>query len=243
MKNNGSTKGTAGVALRLLAAFTLLMGAFSANGVDCFALYSQSGATPGSRTCKLDVVSNTPGGMGNYACINDLALVDQWCNSTETLPDDTCPVADPVFAASGAVTLVEADFISGDELPVTFTRTYRSSVFLKTASSIGSMWFHSWQRQLNVTGAAGGSGNIVAYRANGEPLTFGLADGVWRTKSFSGLLLTRNAAGWALTDLVTENTETYSSQGVLLSEATKTGFIRALSYDGSGRLVAISQHG
>ncbi|MFM0297521.1 MULTISPECIES: hypothetical protein [Paraburkholderia] len=77
----------AGFSGRLMAAFVLLILAFSANADDCFSLYAKSGATPGSKTCKLDVTSNTPGGMGNYACINDLALIDQWCNSTETPPD------------------------------------------------------------------------------------------------------------------------------------------------------------
>ncbi len=104
------------------------------------------------------------------------------------------------------------------------------------------MWFHNWQRQLNVT-AAGSSGTITAYRANGESLTFSLANGIWRTKSFSGLTLDSSGSGWTVKDLVTETTESYSAQGVLLAESTKTGFVRTLSYDGSGRLTAISSHG
>ncbi|MFM0070248.1 DUF6531 domain-containing protein [Paraburkholderia sediminicola] len=230
---------------RLLAALALLMFAFGANAGDgCWELYSKSGATPGTRTCRLDVASNTPSGGGSYNCRNDMALIDAWCSTpADPPPDDTCPVADPVFASSGVVTLTDDDFISGDELPITFTRTYRSTVFLKSASAVGPMWFHNWQRQLNVTGAGWSSGNVIAYRANGEPLTFTLTNGAWRTKSFSGLTLTQNGASWMLNDLLTETNETYSSQGVLLSEVTKTGFVRTLTYDGSGRLAAITQHG
>jgi YD repeat-containing protein len=244
MRKSKLSCGPTGNFAGLLAALALLIFAFGANAADgCWELYSKSGATPGTPSCRLDVASNTPSGMGSYGCRNDFALIDAWCSTTETPPDDTCPVADPVFASSGAVTLAENDFISGDELPVTVTRTYRSTVFLKSASAVGPMWFHNWQRQLNVAGAAGSSGNVIAYRANGEPLTFTLTNGTWRTKSFSGLTLTQHGTGWVLTDLTTENTETYSSQGVLLSEATKTGFVRTLSYDGSGRLAAITQHG
>ncbi|WP_246184193.1 hypothetical protein [Paraburkholderia bonniea] len=65
-----------GIISRLLAIFILLMVSFGANaGDDCSALYAQSGAMPGSPTCQLNVVSNTPGGLGNYACLNDLALI------------------------------------------------------------------------------------------------------------------------------------------------------------------------
>lgn len=78
MKNKNLTESPSGMVARLLAAFILLMVAFGANATDCFTLYSKSGAIPGSKTCRLDVTSNTPGGMGNYACINDLAGIDQW---------------------------------------------------------------------------------------------------------------------------------------------------------------------
>ncbi|ANB71335.1 hypothetical protein AYM40_02340 [Paraburkholderia phytofirmans OLGA172] len=232
-----------------MAAFMLLLVAFGANadsGDDiCFPLYARAGAIPGNKDCPLIAASRTSTGMGTYFCTaNAQEMIARYCKGPDpVLPDDSCPVADPVYPSSGAVTLTENDFVSGDELPVTFTRTYRSTVFLKSASAVGPMWFHNWQRQLNVIGAAGSSGNVIAYRANGEPLTFILTNGTWLTKSFSGLTLTQNGVGWTLTDLVTENTETYSSQGVLLSEATKTGFVRTLSHDGSGRLVAITQHG
>jgi hypothetical protein len=61
---------------RFFAAFFFLLMAFGANADDCATLYAKSGAVPGTKSCRLDVVSNTPGGMGNYACINDSALVD-----------------------------------------------------------------------------------------------------------------------------------------------------------------------
>lgn len=231
---------TAGFADRLLVAFMLLMLTFGANADDCFSLYAKSGATPGSKTCRIDVTSNTPGGMGNYACINDLALIDQWC-SAPTDPDESCPVADPVYPANGKVTLTESDFQSGDDIALTFTRTYLSSPYLTSARSMGPVWLNNWQRQLNVSGAAGSSPKVIAYRANGNPLTFQLVSGQWKTAAFSGLALVQTGTGWTLTDLTTDAVEAYSVQGIMLSETTHTGFTRTLTYDAAGRLTSIDQ--
>lgn len=229
---------------RVFAMFALLLIAFGVNATDCLTLYAQSGATPGSKTCRLDVVGNTPGGMGNYACINDLALIDQWCAAPKANePEASCPIADPVYPGNGAVTLIEADFVSGDDLPMRFTRTYRSKSLSASSAAMGPVWFHSWQRSLGLTNANSGSSSaVLAYRENGEPVTFKWASGSWRSAGFTGLALAQNGSGWTLTDLRTETVESYSAQGVLQSDRTKTGFVRTLAYDASGLLTTITQH-
>ncbi|MFL9908171.1 colicin E5-related ribonuclease [Paraburkholderia sp. RL17-337-BIB-A] len=230
--------------IRLLAMFVLLMIAFGANADDCFTLYSKSGATPGTKTCRLDVTSNTPGGMGNYACVNDLALIDQWCSiPTVELPESSCPVADPVYPGNGAVTLTMGDFVSGDDGPMRFTRTYRSKSLGASTAVMGPAWFHNWQRQLGLANASSGSSSkVLAYRENGEPVTFNWSSGMWHGSGNAGLSLVQDGSGWSLTNQATGTTETYSSQGVLLSENTKSGFVRTLNYDASGLLTAIVQH-
>jgi hypothetical protein len=110
----------AGKLIRITAACVLLLMASTARAESCWTLYGESGASPGSPSCRLDVASNTPGGMGSYGCRNDLALIDAWC-ATPTDPDDSCPVADPVYPANGKVTMTEGDFRSGDGMPFTFT--------------------------------------------------------------------------------------------------------------------------
>ncbi|MEZ0604236.1 DUF6531 domain-containing protein [Paraburkholderia sp. IW21] len=244
MKPKDSFHWQAGYVGRLLVAFILLPVAFSANADDCFTLYSKSGATPGTKSCRLDVTSNTPGGMGNYACINDLALIDQWCSIPATdEPEKSCPVADPIYPGSGAVTSTETDFVSGDDIPLQFTRTYRSKPLAKNVNALGPAWFHSWQRNLGLANAnSGSSSKVLAYRENGEPVTFNWSAGTWRTAGFTGLALAQNGSGWTLTDLRTETVESYSAQGMLLSESTKTGFSRTLTYDASGLLTTITQH-
>jgi YD repeat-containing protein len=219
---------------RLVVAFTLLVLVFTANADDCFSLYAKSGATPGSRTCKLDVTSNTPGGMGNYACINDLALIDQWCSSTETPPDDTCPVADPVFPANGVVTLSETDFASGDTSPLVFSRSYFSKPFDKTQTAMGGYWVSNWQRRLDLTAANASTPKISAYRSNGQPLIFKWVNGAWAVPGTSGLALTKAGDGYFhLKDERIGTTETYSvSTGLFHSETTRTGMYREVQYVG-----------
>ncbi|MFM0249430.1 RHS repeat protein, partial [Paraburkholderia sediminicola] len=95
---NKPSCGPAGNLARLLIAFTLLLVAFGANADNgCWELYSKSGATPGTPSCRLDVASNTPSGMGSYGCRNNLDLIDAWCAAGSSEPEDSCPVADPVY--------------------------------------------------------------------------------------------------------------------------------------------------
>ncbi|MFM0227747.1 DUF6531 domain-containing protein [Paraburkholderia dipogonis] len=221
----------------------MLSMAFGANADDCFTLYAKSGATPGSKTCKLDVTSNTPGGMGNYACINDFALIDQWCNSTQTPPDDTCPVADPVFPANGIVTLSETDFASGDTSPLVFSRSYLSKPFDKGQAAMGGFWFSNWQRRLDLTSVNASTPKIAAYRSNGQPLIFKWVSGAWAVPGTSGLSLTKAGDGYFyLKDERLGTTEAYSdSTGKIYSETTRTGVIRKVFYDGKQRLSVITQ--
>lgn len=231
------------MAARLLAAFLLLMVAFGANAVDCFSLYAQSDATPGSKTCKLDVTSNTPGGMGNYACINDLALIDQWCNAKDAPPDDTCPVADPVFPANGIITLSEIDFASGDTSPLVLTRSYLSKPFDKAQTAMGGFWVSNWQRRLDLTAVNASPPKITAYRGNGQPLIFKWVSGAWAVPGTAGLSLKKAGDGYFyLKDERLGMTEAYSdTTGRFHSETTRTGMLRKVVYDDRQRVAAIGQ--
>jgi YD repeat-containing protein len=243
MKNNRVTDNPAGLAGRLLAAFMLLMVAFGANAADCNAVWAATGAKPGSPTCRWDAYAGVPGGMQYYNCLS-LPLIDAWCATPTTEePEASCPVADPVYPGNGAVTLTEADFVSGDDIPMQFKRTYRSQSLGNSTTTMGPVWFHNWQRSLGLANAnSGSSSKVLAYRENGDPITFTWSAGTWRSAGGSGLALSQAGTGWTVTDLRTDAVESYSGQGVLLSEGTKTGFVRTLGYDGSGLLTTITQH-
>ncbi|MGF6905033.1 DUF6531 domain-containing protein [Paraburkholderia sp. GAS348] len=248
MRINKPSCGPAGNLARVLAAFMLLLSAFGARAdytSDCTSRYAQSGAIRGTKWCALDAASNSPGGPGGYACLNDIDLIKKWCaGETDPQPEKSCPVADPVYPGSGAVTLGSTDFVSGDDMPMVFSRTYRSASLGAAGNAMGPVWFHNWQRQLNLASANnGGSSKVVAFRENGEPVTFNWSGGYWRTGAFTGFTLAQNGPDWLLTDQLAGTAETYSPKGVLLSERTNNGFTRTLNYDGSGRLSTITQHG
>ncbi|MFM0674015.1 DUF6531 domain-containing protein [Paraburkholderia sediminicola] len=239
---------------RLIVATGLLMSvalSHAATEDQCMNLFRKSLGVPGTPECAIQTGGTMPGNDGPDDPFNFLNyyncgtwIPDYCAGATGGTPSDvTCPVSDPVFAASGVVKTTENDFVSGDEIPLTFTRTYRSVPYPLNTPAMGTNWVHNWQRKLGIVGAGDNAVKVNAYRANGEPLTFTLTNGAWRTAVFSGLTLARNGAGWLLTDLVAETVEAYSAQGLLLSETTKTGFVRTLNYDGSGRLVTITQHG
>jgi uncharacterized protein RhaS with RHS repeats len=106
--------------------------------------------------------------------------------------------------------------------------------------------------KLGLVNAGASTPQVMAYRADGNRTTFNKTSGTWRTAGFSGLALTQEGSGWTLTDLATETTETYSSQGVLLSINTRNGRTFTLNYSdastpssiapASGLLIAISEH-
>ncbi len=239
---------------RLIVATNFLMSGtciHAATEDQCMHLYRKSLGVPGTPECAIQTGGTMPENDGPDDPYNSLnyyncgTWITDYCLGATggTSPDATCPINDPVFAASGVVTTSSNDFVSGDELPMTFTRTYRSVPYPLNTQAMGANWVHNWQRKLDIVGDGDSVAKVNAYRANGEPLTFTLINGKWRTAVFSGLDLARFGGGWSLKDLVGETVENYSAQGILLSETTKTGFVRALTYDGQGRIASITQHG
>lgn len=182
--------------------------------------------------------------MGSYGCRNDIDAITAWCATPSAEePEQSCPVADPVFPGSGAVSLTSTDFRSGDDTPMLFTRSYRSRPPVKNVSAMGPVWFHNWQRKLDLGNAnAGSSSRVLAYRENGDPVTFNWSGGYWKTVAYSGLVLSQSGNDWTFTDTTTGVVETYSSQGILKTERNRVGFTRTLAYSSTGQLATITQH-
>ena len=247
MTRNRITAEAVGFATCLATAFMLLCFTLGANAADCSSLYAKSGATPGTQSCKLDVVGNTPGGLGNYACINDLAQIDQWCNAATTLPDESapdesCAVADPVLPANGIVMISEADFASGDASPLVFRRTYLSRPYDQSQVLMGSNWRNNWQRNIDLTGVNASVPRIVAYRGTNQPVIFTPSVGGWVIPGNRGLSLTKTGDGYYdLKDEQLGTTERYAGlTGKFISETTRTGMFREITYNGQ-QVVQIAQ--
>ncbi|MFM0099206.1 colicin E5-related ribonuclease [Paraburkholderia nemoris] len=241
----------------LIAAFMLLLAAFGVNAESgdgvCAPLYVRSGAVQGTSACYATAWANTPINMSNHYCVNEPTRIKRWCGTPpDSPPEKTCPVADPIHAGSGATTLSETDFASGDDTPMFFKRTYRARPLARPDAGLGSLWFHNWQRQLNVSNANSGAPQIIAYRENGDPVTFKKLNGTWRTADGEPLLLVQGSSSWTLTDLLSNTAESYSSAGLLLTVSTQEGVTTTLSYSDSntargiapspGLMISINRH-
>lgn len=258
MKDRNSAGDSTRLLWHLLTAFTLLLFAFGTNAESgdgiCVPLYLRSGAIQGTSTCFANAWGNTPINMGNHYCVNEPSRITRWCGAPpdDTNADNTCPVADPVYANSGATTITEVDFHSGDDRPFVFRRTYRARPLTRPESGFGSLWIHNWQRQLNLANANGFPSRITAYRENGSPVTFNKVSSGWRPTDGTPLTLTQGSSSWTIDDLTTGSRESYSSQGVLLSVTEHDGRAATLTYSdpstpasvatASGLLIAITDH-
>ncbi|MFC0403334.1 DUF6531 domain-containing protein, partial [Paraburkholderia rhizosphaerae] len=244
-------------ALRLLLLLAALLPAITAHaeGGDaiCYSLYAKSRGVPGTKGCAISVAGGTPVGMGTYFCTANADRIDRYCNAPEPVaPEASCPVADPVYPGTGVNTQTEVDFVSGGDTPVAFRRTYRSAPHLHPDATVGAGWFHNWQRQLDLANARVSSAQVIAYREDGEPVTFAKANGAWRAVGTAAFALRDDVAGWTLTDLTTDTAESYSSQGVLLSVSTHDGRVTTLTYSdantpsnvapASGLLISVTEH-
>ncbi|CAB3752785.1 DUF6531 domain-containing protein [Paraburkholderia solisilvae] len=243
--------------LGLLLLLTALLFAFNAHAESgdaiCYSLYAKSRGIPGTKGCSISVAGGTPVGMGTYFCTANLDRIDRYCNAPEPVaPEASCPVADPVYPGTGVNTLGEVDFVSGGDTPMAFRRTYRSAPHLHPDANVGAGWFHNWQRQLDLANARAGSAQVIAWREDGEPVTFRKTNSVWRAVGTAALALRDDTAGWTLTDLTTDTAESYSNQGVLLTVTTHDGHVTTLTYSdastpsniapAAGLLITVTEH-
>jgi YD repeat-containing protein len=234
---------------------SLMASGVSAESGDaiCAGLYVKSGAVQGTSTCYANAWGNTPINMSNHYCVNEPARIKRWCGTPPDSPrEKTCPVADPVNPGSGATTLAETDFASGDDIPMLFKRVYRARPLVRPDAGFGTSWLHNWQRQLNVSNANAGVPQVIAYRENGDPVTFSKSNGVWRPTDGEPLALVQGTSSWALTNLLDDGVESYNATGSLLSVNTREGVTTSLIYSdantsrdtapSAGLLVSISRH-
>ncbi|MFL9869858.1 DUF6531 domain-containing protein [Paraburkholderia fungorum] len=183
--------------------------------------------------------------MNYYNCPNASDWISDYCGGVRVPPqsDGSCPVADPVLPAKGIVMLSEADFASGDTLPLVFKRTYLSNPYDTTQTAMGRNWVNNWQRRLDLLGAKASVPHIVAYRGDQQALMFKWIGGAWVVPGNRWLSLTKAGDGYFyLKDELLGTTEAYSdTTGKFYSETTRTGVIRKVSYDGRQRLSVIAQ--
>ncbi|SFW27696.1 RHS repeat-associated core domain-containing protein [Luteibacter sp. UNCMF366Tsu5.1] len=159
--------------------------------------------------------------------------------------DAGAPTAgDPVNTATGNKYVEEPDYT--DDPWLTFRRFYNSDP-AASSSAIGVRWSHSFNRRLDRTLLFNGASTITVYRPTGLRELFhknGTAG--WTASSDNPDILTEsvdtegNTTGYALWIAAIRHTETYATDGRLLSIKDNTGQIATLTYSDSSTPRAVA---
>jgi RHS repeat-associated protein len=108
--------------------------------------------------------------------------------------------------------------------------------------SIGANWRHNYQRsifyQLN---NSSGVSSATAFRHDGKVLTFVQHSGAYYpSEDISDRLTGSPSTGWTYVAAQTDETETYDTDGRLLTIRNRAGSTHTLQYDADGRLQSVS---
>jgi RHS repeat-associated protein len=169
----------------------------------------------------------------------------------------SCPTrqSNPINSATGNKYQREADYRAASG-GLTFVRSYNSRS--RQADVLGASWRHNWQSRL-VRYDFQGASYVVATRPGGESFYFTLNGGNWDAETDVQARLTQYVDGFVLTEGPTQR-ETYDTQGrlvqietagankftltytggVLTAVADRFGRTLTLTYDGQGRLEALT---
>jgi len=140
---------------------------------------------------------------------------------------------DPINGATGNQYEEEDDYVGAGDFPLQLTRYYNSG--FPGNGRFGTNWRGSYDRQIVTLSAS----SVSARRPNGQGFAFTLVNGVWQPDSDVNERLVRTASGWTYS---TEDnrTETYDTNGRLLTITALGGRSQTLSYDSSGRPVTVT---
>lgn len=166
----------------------------------------------------------------------NVSLADQ-CPDPPLETAQSCHVGNPVSPLTGQKIQAEPpDFQSSGPHPLVFQRTYRSDTGTNgiIAGSIGSTWFHNWQRALNIQLSA--QGIIMARRADASFVQFVpngqqwvQADGQSRDYITTGPN-ERGVGVWQYHVATTDAVEAYDADGRLLTVTERNGWTTTLTY-------------
>ena len=120
-----------------------------------------------------------------------------------------------------------------------------SGVRVMATDSIGASWRHTYHRAL-VEYATPNLRTVSMYRQDGRVLVFNEHSGSWHADADIDYILTEQNSGSITTgwEVITpsDETESYSADGQLLSISDRNGNTVALTYDSLGRLDTVTDH-
>jgi YD repeat-containing protein len=136
----------------------------------------------------------------------------------------------PINFATGEKYQAETDYASVGPFPLVLARYY-NSLDTTGVHKFGAKQRGSYGRSIAATPTV-----ATVTRDDGKVLTFTLTSSVWTPDLDVNYRLTKTGSGWTLvTDQ--DETETYDTNGRLLTYANRPGLTQTFSRDGQGRLV------
>jgi YD repeat-containing protein len=126
----------------------------------------------------------------------------------------------------------ETDYAATSAHGVAFTRHYNSQD--SGEGALGIAWRHPYERRIEADGA-----EMKAVRPDGKIYRFTQNGSDWQADPDVSDRLTATPDGWRYRT-AGDQTETYDTQGRLLSIAERTGQIQTLRYDTDGRLAKVT---
>jgi len=157
--------------------------------------------------------------------------------------DDDCQVeggnpSNPITSATGNKRQVEVDFVGTGLFPLRFERTYNSArtLFNPVPEPLGVGWTHSYLGRLVPLSANGTTVNrIRAYRPNGAIQTFTFNGTAWVTDADVPQKLNAVTSGLNIVTATytrsDDSVESYDGNGRLVAITSRDGYTQTLSYE------------
>jgi YD repeat-containing protein len=169
--------------------------------------------------------------------------------------DCSCPCdGDPVVLSNGGMTETITDYQTAGANKLGFTRYYAMvpDIYSQTgvyavptilAATLGPNWRNNYDRYLQLVSANNQLTAIVAERANGQLLSFGLNGGQWTSDSDVDVKLTQSGGNFVLVD-TDDTVETYApvsaKEALLTSIQARNGYTQTLQYNSHNQLASVT---
>jgi len=166
------------------------------------------------------------------------------CNDNNADPSKTGNLfaGDPVNPATGNLFTSKLDYTTAGPNPLQFIRYYNSleqTAGAGAVSQMGQFWRSNFDLNLTITTTSGVPTSVLAFRPDGQGITFTKSGSTWVTDADLDYSLVQNASTWTLKG-PDDTTETYNSAGKGTSIVLRNGYTQTLNYGTSNNLSGVT---
>jgi YD repeat-containing protein len=167
-------------------------------------------------------------GKNAGACL----ALDQAADDDPNRPQ-VCPIGNPINAFTGNKYQTETDYVGVGAYPLRFARYYNSKA-ATGSGHVGANWRHSFDRSISVSGTS-----ATVTRADGKQLVFTQSGPNWIASADVMDRLVQVPSGWTYIVAPNDESESYDTNGRLLSISNRSGVSHVMAYDANGRLASV----